>query len=447
MAKRYDIAIQGGLLVNGSGIRRADVGIEGERIVSIAPEIPQIEARHCINASGKYVMPGAIDVHVHPIYEDDLRQTAITAAHGGITTLIHFAYARPGDKLVETIVRFKEEGVRASCLDFGIHLGLLDPDSQIVDIPKAFDVGVPSFKMFMAYPKLMTNDYQLAATMDMISTCGGLAMVHAENGPVGEYLEHRSAKKGERSPEAFLKTRPDRLEAEAIFRAVSISAVTNCPLYVVHVSTAKGAELISTSKAEGQRVYAETCPQYLTLNQSTLLELGPLAKIGPPLRTESDRESLWKAVETGVIDVVASDHAPKNKKVDDPFHEAPYGSPQTETMVPLTYDGGVNTGRISPCRFVQLLCENPARIFGLYPKKGTIEKGADADVMILDPSLGFTIKAGDQHSNARYTLYEGRKCLGRPVMTLQRGKILLENGILLGQPGTAQFLFRKAGVY
>jgi dihydropyrimidinase len=446
MVKRYDMVIQGGLLVNGSGIRRADVGIEGELIVSIAPEIPQIEARHCINASGKYVMPGAIDVHVHPIYEDDLRQTAVTAAHGGITTLIHFAYAKPGDKLVEIIAKFKEEGERLSCLDFGIHLGILDPDSQIDDIPEAVNSGVPSFKMFMAYPKLMTNDYQLAAAMDMISSCGGLAMVHAENGPVGEYLEHRSVKKGENSRESFLKTRPNRLEAEAIFRAISISEVTNCPLYIVHVSTASGAELIRMARAEGQRVYAETCPQYLTLTQSTLLELGPLAKIGPPLRTESDREALWKAIETEVIDVVASDHAPKHKTADDPFLEAPYGSPQAETMVPLTYDEGVNTGRISPCRFVQLLSENPAKIFGLYPRKGTISEGADADILIFDPSMGFTITAGDQHSKAHYTLYEGRTCLGRPVLTIQRGRILLEGGILKEKEGTGGFLFRKAGV-
>ena len=445
MAKPYDLLIKGGVVVGGSGIRKADVGILGEQIVSIEPELKSEDAARSIDASGKYVLPGVIDVHCHPVYEDDMGGLSLTAAYGGTTTLIHFAYAKPGMKLLDTVKQFKEEGHRKSYLDFGIHGALFDAASQIEEIPKAFDLGVTSFKMFMTYAKLkwMTDDYHLTAAMDLIAQCGGLAMVHAESGLVTDYLEDRSLRKGEDQKEVFLKTRPDYLEAEAIFRAISIAAVMNCPLYIVHLSTARGVDVVQKMRAEGQTVYVETCPQYLTLTDDVLQRLGPLAKIGPPLRTEMDRLALWKGIQKGSIDVVASDHAPKNKKKDDPFFEAPFGSPQAETMLTVTYDEGVNTGRIGPCRLVELLCENPAKIFGLYPRKGTIQKGSDADLVLFDPNQAITIQPQNQHSGARYTLYEGRTCLGRPVLTMQRGRILIEDGALKRKPWRGDVSFHE----
>jgi dihydropyrimidinase len=445
MAKRYDLLIRGGLVVGGSKIRKADVGIKGDKIASVEPGLSRKEAGGVIEASGNYVMPGVIDVHVHPVYEDDMGGLSLTAAHGGTTTLIHFAYAKPGMKLVDTIKKYQEEGLEKSYLDFGIHGTLFDPSSQIDEIPEAFDLGVSSFKMFMTYAKLkwMTDDYHLTAAMDAISECGGLAMVHAENGLVTDYLEDRSLKRGEDQKKVFLKTRPDHLEAEAIFRAISISAVTHCPLYVVHLSTARGVSPLEQAKAEGASVYVETCPQYLTMTDAQLQRLGPLAKIGPPLRTEKDRLALWKAIEREVIDVVASDHAPKAKKKEDPFFEAPYGSPQAETMLTVTYDEGVDKGRIGLCRMIQLLSENPAKIFGLYPKKGVVQKGSDADLIIFDPNLIHTIQQKTQHSGAPYTLYGGRRCKGRPVFVMQRGKILIEGGEMKGKPGGGEFLPTK----
>ena len=442
MAKTFDVLIQGGLVVTGAGIRKADVGVQGEQIASVGPGLKSEDAARTVDASGKYVLPDVIDVHTHPVYEDDLGGLSRTAAYGGTTTLVHFAYAKPGTKLLNTIKQFKEEGAQKSYLDFGVHGALFDPASQIEEIPKAFDLGVTSFKMFMTYAKLkwMTDDYHLTAAMDLIAQCGGLAMVHAESGLVTDYLEDRSLKKGEDQKGVFLKTRPDYLEAEAIFRAISIAAVMNCSLYVVHLSTAKGAEVVQRARAEGQPVYVETCPQYLALTDDVLQRLGPLAKIGPPLRTEMDRVALWKAIQAGNIDVVASDHAPKNKMKDDPFFEAPFGSPQAETMLTVTYDEGVNTGRIGPCRLVQLLSENPAKIFGFYPRKGTIQNGSDADLVLFDPNQAVTIQSQNQHSGVRYTLYEGRNCLGTPVLTMQRGKVLIENGELKGKPGEARFL-------
>ena len=445
MAEKYDLLIQKGIVVTGSGIQKADVGIKGEKIAAIQLGLPTKEAGRVIDASGKYVMPGVIDVHVHPVYEDDMGGLSFTAAHGGITTLIHFAYAKPGMKLIDTIKNYQEEGLKKSYLDFGIHGTLFDPSSQIKEIPEAFNLGVASFKMFMTYAKLkwMTDDYHLTAAMDLIAECGGLAMVHAENGLVTDYLEDRSLKKGEDQKKVFLKTRPDLLEAEAIFRALTIAVITRCPLYIVHVSTAKGVIPIQQARAEGQKVYVETCPQYLTMTDAKLQKLGSLAKIGPPLRTEKDRIALWKAMKQGIIDVVASDHAPKAKRIEDPFFEAPYGSPQAETMLTITYDEGVNKGRIKVSKLVQLFSENPAKIFGLYPKKGAIQKGSDADLVIFDPNYVHTIQHKTQHSGAPYTLYEGRRCLGKPILVMQRGKILVEDGEMKGKPGKGKFLATK----
>jgi len=445
MPEKFDLLIRKGLVVTGSGIQTADVGIKGEKIVAVKPGLLEKEAGRAINASGKYVMPGVIDVHVHPVYEDDMGGLSLSAAHGGTTTLLHFAYAKPGMKLIDTIKKYQEEGLQRSYLDFGIHGTLFDPASQVEEIPKAFDLGVSSFKMFMTYAKLkwMTDDYHLTAAMDLISDGGGLAMVHAENGLVTDYLEDRSLRRGEDQKKVFLKTRPDLLEAEAIFRALTIASITRCPLYIVHLSTEKGVIPIQRAKEGGQRVYVETCPQYLTMTDAKLQKLGPLAKIGPPLRSEKDRLALWKAIQKGLIDVVASDHAPKAKKIEDPFFEAPYGSPQSETMLTVTYDEGVNKKRIKPNKLVQLFSENPAKIFGLYPEKGTIQEGSDADLVIFDPKYAHTIRHENQHSGAPYTLYEGRRCLGKPILTMQRGKILVEDGEMKGRPGEGRFLATK----
>ncbi len=448
MAEIFDIVVKDGLVVTGAKIRKSDIGIKGEKIAAIQPGLPTKEAGRSIDASGQYVMPGVIDVHVHPVYEDDLGGLSFTAAHGGTTTLIHFAYAKPGLKLIDTIKRYQEEGLQKSYLDFGIHGTLFDPSSQIEEIPKAFDLGVSSFKMFMTYAKLkwMTDDYHLTAAMDLIAECGGLAMVHAENGLVTDYLEDRSLRRGEDQKKVFLKTRPDLLEADAIFRAISIAAITHCPLYIVHLSTERGVAPLQQARAEGQRVYVETCPQYLTMTDAKLQKLGPLAKIGPPLRTEKDRLALWKAIRKGVVDVVASDHAPKAKKMDDPFFEAPYGSPQAETMLTVTYDEGINKGGIKPTKLAQLLSENPAKIFGLYPKKGTIQKGSDADLILFDPKQIHTIRHQTQHSGAPYTLYEGKRCSGMVTLTMQRGRILVENGEMKGKPGEGKFLPTKTKI-
>jgi len=442
----YDIVIRQGLVVTGRRIARMDLAIAGETIAA-AEECLEATAAREIDATGKYVLPGAIDAHTHPVYLDGIKDLSITAAYGGITSLIHYAYAKPGKGLLDTIHQYREEGEATSVLDFGLHGGLFDPKSQSEEIPAALELGVTSHKMFMTYAKLgwMTDDYQLMRTLDILGRTGGMGMVHAENGLATDYLEDRYLAEGRDAKEAFLDMRPAILEAEAIHRAIAMAQVAGCPLYIPHMTAALGIAEVSRARAAGYRVYAETCPQYLTLTHEDLLRLGPLVKIGPPLRRESDRLALWQALADGTLDTIASDHAAKDKHPGDDFFEAPFGSPQVETMLRLAYDGGVNGGWFSIVRLAHVMSENPAKIFGLYPKKGTLQVGSDADIVVFDPAARETIAHTTQHSQAGYTAYEGRSILGKPVLALQRGRVVLEDGKLKAKPGDGRFLRTASG--
>jgi dihydropyrimidinase len=443
-----DIKIINGLVVLNNGVNRVDIGIKGEKIFVIEKEISE-KAKRVLNADGKIVIPGCFDVHTHPVYLDDLYDLSVSAAYGGVTTVIHYAYAYPESKLIDVLKKFKDEGQQKSILDFGLHGGIFDAQNQISEVPEAINLGVTSFKFFMAYAKLgwMTNDYYLIKAFDVISANKGMAIVHAESGLAIDYLEDKF-RFGNRDPrKEFEQTRPGLLEAEAVNRALAFSKITNCPLYIPHISAKETVSVVAKAKNEGFHIYAETCPQYLLLTWEETEKQGARAKIGPPLRRDDDRMALWNALQSGVIDVVASDHAPKAKEVEDEFWEAPYGAPQTETMLPLLYHYGVNQGFITLRRLVEVMCELPAKIFGLYPKKGTIAIGSDADLVILDPSMLWTISSSNQHSKANYTLYEGWQCLGKPIIVMQRGEILIEKDELLSKPGRARFLPTQAGQY
>jgi len=441
-----DLLIANGRVVSGGRVRRGDVAIVDGTIDRVEPDLA-VRARRVIDAAGCYVLPGVVDSHTHPVYMDDIESLAVTAAHGGVTTVIHYAYAKPGTGLMETIDRFRRDGERTSILDFGLHGGLFDPKRQSSEIPDAVASGVTSHKMFMTYAKLgwMTDDYQLMRSLDILAEAGGMGMVHAENGLATDYLEDKYLGEGRDQKEVFVTTRPARLEAEAIGRAIAMARVAGCPIYIPHVSAALGIEPITRARAEGAFVYGETCPQYLTLTDEDLQRLGPLVKIGPPLRDGSDRDALWRALAEGFLDTVASDHAAKEKTIDDDFFDAPFGSPQAETMLALVHDGGVNGGWLSLPRLVAVMSENPARIFGLYPKKGTIQPGSDADLVVFAPTTPYTIRHADQHSRVGYTAYEGRTCLGRPTIVIRRGEILVENGRLAADPSRGRFLPTTAG--
>lgn len=444
LEKQFDLLLTGGTVITGAGIRRADVGVRGEVIAAVEAGLPREAAPEngVVDVTGKYVFPGVIDVHVHPVYLDSVEGCSRVAAYGGTTTLLHFAYARTGESLVQKVDEMLQDGSAHSLLDFGLHGGLFEAPKQVPEIPRVMEMGVRTFKFFLTYLKQgwYTDDYQLIKAMDILAEHGGMAMVHCENGGGIDYLEDKYLKGPQASAKYFNISRPAALEEEAIFRASCLAEVTGCPLYIPHVTSRRSLRPIRRAQVEGRRVFAETCPQYLTLTQEIIEERGALAKIGPPIRTAADWAALWEALRDGTLQVVASDHAPKLKDVHGDFLEQPFGSPQIETLLPLTYDSGVNPGRISVVRLVQVLCENPARIFGLYPRKGTIAVGCDADLVVFDPTREFTIRAENQHTNARYTLYEGRTVLGWPEMSFQRGHRVLWHGEIVAQPGQGRFL-------
>jgi dihydropyrimidinase len=442
MNTQLDHLLTGGIVVTGDGMRRADVGISGETVAAIEPDLPRETAAEVIDVAGKIVFPGVIDVHVHPVYLDSVEDCSRVAAYGGTTTILFYAYARTGDSLREKVTEMLEDGLTNCRLDFGLHGGLFEAPRQLPEIPAVFELGVHTFKFFMPYIKegWTTDDYHLMKAMDMLSELGGMAMVHAENGGAVDYLEDKYLTGPDASAEHFVATHPAAMEEEAIFRAIRMAEVTGCPLYIPHNTTARALRHIRDAQQVGLPVYAETCPQYLTLTEDVIKKQGALAKIGPPIRSAEDRAALWDALAEGTIQVVGTDHAPKHKDVNGDFLKQPFGSPQIETLLPLVYDGGVNSGRISPVRVAQVLCENPARIFGLYPQKGTISVGSDADLVVFDPAREFTIRAENQHTNAGYTLYEGHTVLGWPEMSFQRGHRVLWEGEIAAEPGGGRFL-------
>lgn len=441
MRPTFDLLLSGGTVVTGTGIRRADVAVQGEQVAAVEAVISPDTATEVVNISGKYLLPGIIDVHVHPVYVDSVADCSILGAYAGTTTVLHFAYARPGDSLLQKVEEMLADALANSRVDFGLHGGMFEAARQVPEIPQVMALGVRTFKFFLTYLKQgwYTDDYQLIKAMDMLAERGGMAMVHAENGGAIDYLEDKYLR-GSDAAGFFNISRPAALEEEAIFRAIRLAEVVSCPLYIAHVTSARGVDLIRREQMAGARVYAETCPQYLTLTEEIIQEFGALAKIGPPIRTVEDRDALWTGLRDGTLSIVSSDHAAKLKDRDGDFLEQGFGSPQMETLLPLVHDGGVNLGRIGLVRMVQVLSENPARVFGLYPQKGTIAVGSDADLVVLDPNREFTIRAENQHSGVGYTLYEGRRVLGWPEMSFQRGRPLLREGTVVAQPGNASFL-------
>lgn len=442
-SQELDLIIRGGIIVNADEFTHGDIFIKDGVIKKIGKEnLPH--SKEVIDASGKFILPGMIDSHLHPHYVDDFTSLSLSAAFGGVTTLIPFIRKTKGSNLVDTLKHFREEGLNKSYLDFAFHGELADDDDLNSIIPECVKLGVTSFKMFMAYPKrgLMLRDDKLIIAMEIISENNSLAMVHPENGYAIDYLEEKAISRGNISPKFFAKTRPNLLEAEAVYRAIALARVADCHLYLVHLSAAESMGPLNLLKDE--KVYAETCPQYLALTDEEMIKRGHLAKIAPPLREKEDIDALWIAVRKGLIDVAGSDHAPYTPEKKESPHgsifDVPFGAPGVETTLPVLYDEGVNKGKITLCRLVQIMSEKPARIFGLYPKKGAVRVGSDADIVIFDPQCSWTIKAENQHSNSRYTLYEGRECVGRCTSVIQRGKVIIQDLELKAGRRTAQYL-------
>ncbi len=462
-----DVLVRGGLLVTGQGISRSDLLITGGRVQEITDDLSQRHATRVIDATGKYVLPGAIDAHCHPVYSDKMETTSLCAAYGGITTLIPFignvrAWGYEGEP-VEVVQHFIEDAERMSLLDFAVH-GVFTPadiDHLPTAVPSLIRQGVTSFKMFMAYSRrgMMMPDEGILQVMDLAAKDGGIVQVHAETGCCIDYLIDNFTAQGKTGPEYFYPSQPNILEVEALNRAATFATITGCPLYPVHLSAGEVSPVLKHFRElDKAPLFAETCPQYLALTNDLVLNSGYLGKCGPPLRTTADNEALWRAVADGTIDTIASDNSGlaiqqklsggisrdmpgttqgSETAVTNIFQGA-YGLNTIEFMVPVVWSHGVNTGRITLPRLVQVLCENPAKIFGLYPHKGTLQVGSDADLAIWDPAKKLTVTR--QHGDADFSSFEGFELLGMPTLVMQRGRVLIENEEVVASPGQGQFL-------
>ena len=452
-ANNADIAVTGGVLVNSQGIKRADIFIKNGQMDTIEPTGSDRSASKRIDATGKFVLPGIIDAHLHPVYADRIDTLSRAAAFGGITTLIPFigaikAWGKEGT-LFDAVKGIIAEGEKSSYLDFAIHCSLCHDDLKTVTsvLPKVIELGVISFKGFMAFAKrgMKLEDDEHMQIMEIIAQNGGLYAVHAENGTLVDYLQDRFITQGNVGPEYYGPSQPNIAEAEAVFRILSLAQVIKCPMYLVHLSARESLDVVKLFKKWGElKFYTETCTHYLTLTDAEMKQRGSLAKVGPPLREQEDIEAMWQAVDQGLIDVIGSDAAGHRVEAKEPLMDevfkAPSGVPGQEEMFMVTYDEGVNKGRTTLPKLVKLMCENPAKIFGLYPRKGTLQPGSDADVVIFDPTVPHRFKATNLHTKVDYSMYEGRECLGVPITVMQRGNILIEDGKFVGEPGQSQYL-------
>ncbi len=460
---RADVIVRGGMLVTGQDITRRDVVIREGKVVELTDD-PSREAGRIIDATGKYVLPGAIDSHCHPVYNDKMDDYSITAAYGGITTVIAFvgnvrSWGFEG-YTADVIKQFIDEAERLSYLDYAIH-GTYTPadgDSFNKSVGEIIRMGVISFKMFLAYRRrgMEIPEDNMIRIMDLASKDGGMAMVHAENGPCIDFLIDQYTAEGNTSPPYFLRSQPNILEAEGVNRSAVFSQVLDCPLYPVHLSTKEAMAVVRRYKGEGLKMFAETCPHYLTLTNDEVLTKGPIGKVGPPLREADDCEALWAALADGTIDTIASDSGGTLKRqkltggMDATLKDTPagatgenifegrYGLNTIEFMVPVVWSYGVNRGRITLPRLVQVFCENPAKLFGLYPKKGSLNPGSDADLVVWDPGRVHVVDG--QHGNTDHSAFDGFKLLGMPDLTMSRGHVVIENDEVVGTKGRGEFL-------
>ncbi|GAB4400471.1 MAG: dihydropyrimidinase [Anaerolineales bacterium] len=450
-----DLVIKNGTLITPDGPFKADVGIEGERIAAIGEGLT---APNVLDAAGKYVLPGAIDVHVHMqmpvgdvVSSDDFYTGTVAAACGGTTTIIDFVEPKGLQSLMDALHQRRAEADGRVAVDYGLHMTLNSDDPlRLAEIPAVMDAGCTTFKLYMAYEGLRLSDGAMLRALAALQKHRGLPIVHAENHDVVQYLTEKFLREGKTAPRYHPLTRPDFMEGEATARALALARVVGLPMYIVHVSCAEALGAVRTARAKGQPAYGETCPQYLLLTRKEYERPGfEGAKfvMSPPLRDEADVSRLWDALASGDLQVVATDHCPffyegQKDKGRAAFNKIPGGAPGVETRLPLLYTFGVRAERLSLGQWVRVCCEEPARLFGLAPRKGRIAEGADADLVIFNPKRHVVLHSQILHQNVDYTPYEGLELVGYPETTLLRGQVIVRDGEFVGHAGQGRFIRR-----
>ena len=447
-----DLAIRHGTVATAQRVWLADVGIQDGTVVELGAVGPAAEE---VDATGLLVLPGGVDAHTHFEYQgrpdgpwsaDDWLSGTVAAACGGVTTVVDYARQAPGQSLDETLATWDGRAAPKALIDYAFHLVPADTDRATLDqVPRLIEDGFPTFKIFM-------NRVADRGMLDLLRATrahGGLAMVHAESTPIDDVACQQLQAEGRATPRAWSEARPQASEAEATGRAIDYAEYIGAPICLVHVSCARALERVRAGKARQAPVWAETRPCYLLLTSERYAEPPPrhLMYTGyPPLREPSDLEAVWAGVRDGAIDTVGSDHAPwtleAKSQGEDDLTRMPVGIPGIETQTRLLFSEGVNNGRISVERFVEVMSTNPARLQGLYPRKGTIEPGSDADLVLIDASRAATVRYEELHHRCGYEPCEGMAYAGWPVMTIARGEIVARDGQPVGQPGRGRLLRR-----
>ncbi|REJ05750.1 dihydropyrimidinase [Halobacillus trueperi] len=452
--------IKNGTIVTAADTYKADILIENEKIALIGQDLTD-PAAEVVDAEGNYIFPGGIDPHTHlempfggTVSKDDFETGTIAAAHGGTTTVIDFCLTDKGKLLQNSIDQWHAKSKDKSVIDYSFHLMIGEMnDSVLEQLPSVIeDEGITSFKVFMAYKNVFqADDGTLFRTLEQAKKLGALVMVHAENGDVIEHLVNKALEAGQTDPIYHALTRPPEVEGEATGRAAELTGLADSQLYVVHVTCEEAVEAIAKARKKGYNVTGETCPQYLVLDQSYLEKPdfeGAKYVWSPPLREKHHQEVLWKALKTGDLQTLGSDQCSFDFKGQkdlgkEDFTKIPNGGPIIEDRVSILFSEGVKKGRISLNEFVDITSTKIAKTFGLFPQKGTISVGADADIVIFDPSVERTISVETSHMAADYNPFEGMKVTGQPVSVLSRGDFVIKNKEFVGKLGKGNYLKRS----
>ena len=451
--------IKNGTVVTASDIYQAEILIEDGKVAQIGTNLEALGAE-VIDAKGCYVFPGGVDPHTHfdmpfggTVTKDDFETGTIGAAFGGTTTVIDFCLTDKGVPLKNAIQTWHEKSGEKAVIDYGFHLMIGEiNDDVLAQLPQVInEEGITSFKVFMAYKNvLQADDETLYRTLAFAKEHGALVMVHAENGDVIDYLTKKALADGNTDPIYHALTRPQELEGEATGRAAKLTGLANSQLYVVHVTCADAVEQIAEARKKGFNVWGETCPQYLVLDQSYLEKPnfeGAKYVWSPPLREKWNQDVLWNALKNGELQTLGSDQCSFDFKGQKElgrgdFSKIPNGGPIVEDRLSILFSEGVKKGRIKLNQFVELTSTRAAKLFGLFPKKGTIAVGADADIVIFDPNVERVISAETHHLAVDYNAFEGMKVTGEPVSVMVRGEFVVRDKQLVAKPGTGQFLKR-----